>query len=245
MLEFERFYQKVNDDLKTIVEVEKDNIINAAKIMSDVVKNDGLVYTFGTGHSHMIAEEVFYRAGGLVPLYAIIEDGVSGNHEVSKSEFTERLEGYAANILNYHKPTSNDCMIIISNSGRNGVPVEMAQECRKRGIKTIAITSYTYSSQQSSRHSSGKRLYEEADIVIDNHSSFGDAWMQIEGLKQPLGPTSNIAANLIIHSLIIETISNLVKQGIDVPVFHSGNLDGAREKNDVYLEKYWSRVRVW
>lgn len=242
---YDVFADKVCNDIQRISNEESANIEAASKIMSDTLKRDGLIYTFGTGHSHMIAEEVFYRAGGLVPVYAIIEDGVSGNHDVTKSEYTERLEGYAKCIMDYHKPTSNDCMIIISESGRNSVPVEMAMECKARGIPCIAITSKTYSMGQPSRHKSGKRLCEVADIVIDNHTDFGDTCIKLDGLDQPIAPTSNIAANYIIHSLVIETINTLVKEGIDVPVFYSGNLDGAREKNDVMLEKYWSRIRVW
>lgn len=244
-MEFEKFSKMATDLIQEVTVKERENIGRAAEIMANAVRGDGLVFTFGTGHSHMIAEEIFYRAGGLVPVYAIIEDGVTGNHNVTKSEFTERLEGYAKLILDYHKPTPKDCMIIISNSGRNGVPVEMAQECKKRGIPTIAITSVAYSMGQPSRHSSGRRLCEEADVVIDNHSPFGDAGLKIPGLEQPVGPTSNLSANFIIHSLVIETIDRLVKSHFDVPVFWSGNLDGAREKNDVMLAKYWSRIRVW
>lgn len=242
---YEDFKTKIVGFLDQIETEEKENILKAAKIMSDTIKNGGLVYTFGTGHSHMVAEEVFYRAGGLVPLYAIIEDGVSGNHDVTKSEHVERLEGYAKCIMDYHKPTAKDCMIIISESGRNGVPIEMAMECKNRGIPSIAITSVTYSSGQSSRHSSGKRLYEVADVVIDNHSEFGDNCMHIENFEQPVGPSSNICADFIIHSLVLECIDNLVKEGIKPEVFYSGNLDGAREKNDVMLEKYWGRIRTW
>lgn len=242
---YEIFYDRVQQFLKDICNEEKINIDKAAQVMSKVISQDGLIYTFGTGHSHMIAEEIFYRAGGLVPVYAIIEDGVSGNHDVTKSEFTERLHGYAKCIMDYHKPSSHDCMIIISESGRNAVPVEMAMECKKRNIPCIAITGVTYSKGQSSRHESGKRLYEVADIVIDNHTLFGDTCMTIEGIQQPVGPTSNIAANFIIHSLVIETIAKCYHQNIEVPIFYSGNLDGAREKNDLMLDKYWGRIRTW
>lgn len=242
---YEEFAEKVCGFINDIKNDEAENMKTAAQIMGKVLLNDGLIYTFGTGHSHMIAEEVFYRAGGLAPVYAIIEDGVTGNHDVTKSEFTERLHGYAKCIMDYHKPTSNDCMIIISESGRNPVPVEMAMECKKRNIPVIAITGVTYSKGQSSRHESGKRLFEVADVVIDNHTAFADTCMRIEGLEQPVGPTSNIAAGYIIHSLIMMAIETLVKAGVEAPVFRSGNLDGAREKNDVLLEKYWSRIRTW
>lgn len=242
---FSEYAEKSIGFIKQIEEQEKDNIQKAAELVRDVIKRDGIVYTFGTGHSHLIAEEVMYRAGGLVPVYAIIEDGITGNHEVTKSEYTERLEGYAECILNYHKPTSNDCLIIISNSGRNGVTVEMAMEAKKRGIPTICITSVTYSMSQPSRHKSGKRLCELTDIVIDNCSVFGDACLKLEGLEQPVGPTSNFAATFIIHSVLVWAMELLLEDGVEVPVFWSGNMDGGREKNEYYLEKYWQRMRCW
>lgn len=244
-MSLELFAKNIHNLIDDIVETQSGKIREAAKVMADKVKNGGIIYTFGTGHSHTIAEEVMYRAGTIVPVYAILESGVTGDREVTKSEFTERLEGYAKIILNYHKVTKNDVLIIISNSGRNAVPVEMALEAKKREIPTIAITSVTYSSQQTSRHSSGKRLYEIADIVIDNCGVFGDASIKLEGLEQPVAPTSNIAANFIIHSLTMEAVISLLKEGIDPPVFWSGNLDGAREKNDEYLAKYWNKIRVW
>jgi len=242
---FNEYAEKSIGFIKQIQDQERDSIEKASELIRDVVKRDGIVYTFGTGHSHLIAEEVMYRAGGLVPVYAIIEDGITGNREVTKSEYTERLEGYAECILNYHKPTSNDCLIIISNSGRNGVTVEMAMEARKRGIPTVCITSVSYSMSQSSRHKSGKRLCELTDIVIDNCSVFGDACIQLEGLAQPVGPTSNFAATFIIHSILVCAIDLLLKDGVEVPIFWSGNMDGGREKNEYYLEKYWHRMRCW
>jgi uncharacterized phosphosugar-binding protein len=228
-----------------IVNSQKENIRKAAAIMADSVKSGGIIFTFGTGHSHMIAEEVMYRAGTLVPIYAILEQGVSGDRDVTKSEFTERLEGYAELILNYHKLTDKDVLIIISNSGRNAVPIEMAMGAKKRGIPVIAVTSLEYSKGQPSRHSSGKRLFELADVTIDNCGVLGDAVIKLDGLEQPVAPTSNLTANFIIHSLTMETVIALLDMGITPPVFFSGNLDGAREKNEEYLAQYWNRIRVW
>ena len=242
---FKEYTEKSIGFIQQIADQEYDNIEKAAEIVKNVIKNDGIVFTFGSGHSHLIAEEVMYRAGGLVPVYAILEDGVTGNREVTKSEYTERLEGYAAMIMNYHRPTSNDCLIIISNSGRNGVPVEMAMEARKRGIPTICITSVPYSQSQTSRHSSGKRLFELTDVVIDNCSVFGDACVQVEGIEPPVGPTSNFAATFIIHSILLCAMELAASEGFDVPVFWSGNMDGGREKNEKHLERYWARMRCW
>jgi uncharacterized phosphosugar-binding protein len=245
MMSIELYAEKIQKMIDQIVNSQKENIRKAAAIMADSVKSGGIIFTFGTGHSHMIAEEVMYRAGTLVPIYAILEQGVSGDRDVTKSEFTERLEGYAELILNYHKLTDKDVLIIISNSGRNAVPIEMAMGAKKRGIPVIAVTSLEYSKGQPSRHSSGKRLFELADVTIDNCGVLGDAVIKLDGLEQPVAPTSNLTANFIIHSLTMETVIALLDMGITPPVFFSGNLDGAREKNEEYLAQYWNRIRVW
>jgi uncharacterized phosphosugar-binding protein len=241
----ELYAEKIHGIIDKIVTTQKENILKAAGLMAEAVKNDGLIFTFGTGHSHMIAEEIMYRAGTIVPVYAILEQGVTGDREVTKSEFTERLDGYAELILNYHKLTPRDVLIIISNSGRNPVPVQMAMGAKKRGVPVIAVTSVEYSKAQPSRDKSGKRLFEVADVVIDTCGVLGDAIIKLDGLEQPVAPTSNLAANFIIHSLTMETVINLLNQGIKPPVFWSGNLDGAREKNEEYLQQYWNRIRVW
>lgn len=244
-MSIELYAEKVQKMIDQIVNSQKENIRKAAAIMADSVKSGGIIFTFGTGHSHMIAEEVMYRAGTLVPIYAILEQGVSGDRDVTKSEFTERLEGYAELILNYHKLTDKDVLIIISNSGRNAIPIEMAMGAKKRGIPVIAVTSLEYSKGQPSRHSSGKMLFELADVTIDNCGVLGDAVIKLDGLEQPVAPTSNLTANFIIHSLTMETVIALLDMGITPPVFFSGNLDGAREKNEEYLAQYWNRIRVW
>lgn len=242
---FDTFTQHVLDTIEKTAELERENILKAAKLMSDTIANDGLVYTFGTGHSYLIAKEIFYRAGGLVPIYCMMEESVAGNHEITKSSMVERLSGYAKIILDYHQPTSKDVVIIISNSGRNAVAVEMALECQLRNIKTIAITSVFYSKAQRSRHVSGKRLFEIADIVCDNHAGFGDATLEIMGLDQKVGPTSNITSGYIIHSMMVQAIENLVVNKKTAPVFYSGNLDGATEKNQELLSKYKHRIKVF
>lgn len=241
----ELFAEKIHKIINKITDTQKENILTAAGLMAKAVKSNGIIFTFGTGHSHTIAEEIMYRAGTLVPVYAILEQGVTGDREVTKSEYTEKLDGYAKLILDYHKVSANDVLIIISNSGRNSVPVQMALEAKKHSIPVIAITCVSYSKSQPSLDKSGKRLFEIADVVIDNCGVPGDAIIKLDGLEQPVAPTSNLAANFIIHSLTMETVIKLLEHGITPPVFWSGNLDGARKKNDVFLEKYWDRIRVW
>ena len=116
----------------------------AADLIAERVAAGGIIFTFGTGHSHELAEEVAYRAGGVVPVSPILEPSLTGSTEVGKSEFLERLEGFAPHILNYHNVRPEDVLVIISNSGRNAAPVEMAIEAHRRGIPVIALTSLDY-----------------------------------------------------------------------------------------------------
>ena len=241
-LEYAHAMQAVLDG---IVEQEMGKILQAADVIANAVAQNGILYTFGTGHSHVIAEDVAYRAGGLVPVDAILEASLTGHEKVRQSEFMERVEGMAAVILDYYKPSAKDAMVIISNSGRNAVPVEMALHARQRGLHVIAITSLAHSQGTTSRHSSGKKLYELADIVIDNHCIKGDAMIRMEGLPMPVGAGSGVAGLLIMHTIIVQTIQALLDRGIQPPVFMSGNLDGAEKINVPLRERYQGRIKIW
>jgi uncharacterized phosphosugar-binding protein len=231
--------------LQRIVATQMDPIERAAEIVATAIANDGIVYTFGTGHSHVIAEDVAYRAGGLAPLDAILEPSLTGHEKVSQSEYMERVEGMAAVILDYYRISSRDALVVISNSGRNAAPIEMAEGARARGVPVIAITSLQHSLGTSSRHSSGNKLYELADVVIDNCCPKGDCLLHLDGLKPPVGAGSGVAGLFIMHTIVVQTIQNLLDRGIQPPVFMSGNLDGSDKFNQVLLARYQGRIKIW
>ena len=231
--------------IKEIAESQKKSMSQAARMIADAVERDGIVYTFGTGHSHIIAEDVAYRAGGLVPVDAILEPSLTGHQQVHKSETMERVEGVAEVIFDYYGISEKDIMIVISNSGRNAAPIEMAQICQKHNVPVIAITSLQYSKSVSSRHSSGTKLYEHADVVIDNRGPLGDTLLELEGVSQPVGPGSGVTGLYILHSIIVQSIKNLADDGFDPPVFRSGNLDGSDEINKELLKRYQGRIKLW
>ncbi len=239
------YADKVQGTLLGIVDSQMDAILKAADIVADAVAKDGILYTFGTGHSHMIAEDVAARAGGLVPVDAILEPSLTGNQHVVKSEYMERIEGIAEIILNYYRLSPKDALIIVSNSGRNAAPIEMADIAQQRGIKVIAISSLEHSKGTTSRHSSGKKLYELADVVIDNGCPKGDCLLSLDGLAQPVGPGSGVAGMFIIHAIIVQSIQNLLERGITPPVFMSGNLDGHEKVNVPLMDRYWGRIKIW
>lgn len=229
-----RYYQAVNDLLARIAETQQENISGAAEAMTECIRRDGIVYLLGSGHSLAIAMEGYYRAGGLASV-DVIEDTTFGR--------AERVEGYAETVLKNYNIEPGSVVIIVSNSGRNAMPVETALWCRERGIKTIAITSLAHSKSVGSRHSSGKRLFEIADIVIDNCGVAGDAILEIEGLPGRACPTSGLAGMFIVESMVAQTIENLIKAGETPPVFISANLDGSDEHNQKLLARYINRVR--
>ena len=239
------YLQSCRETMEKLSTSQLPAIDAAAELIAERVAAGGIVFTFGTGHSHELAEEVAYRAGGIVPVSPILEPSLTGSTEVGKSEFLERLEGFAPHILDYHHVGPQDVLIIISNSGRNGVPVEMAIEAHRRGIPVIALTSLAYSHQVSSRAASGKKLYELADVVIDNCAPHGDAVVHLPGVPQPVGPLSTVGGAAVMHAVMVGVAERLVGKMDPVPVFWSGNLDGVTEKNYEMMAPYRARVRFW
>ena len=239
------YASRIQEILDGILSTQMEAILEAARIVAEAVAQDGILYTFGTGHSHVIAEDICSRAGGLAPVDAILEPSLTGNQQVVKSEYLERIEGVAEVILDYYRLTPKDALIIISNSGRNAAPIEMAEGARQRGVPVIAVTSLKHSKGTTSRHSSGKKLYELADVVIDNGCPKGDCVLTLEGLAQPVGASSGVEGMFIVHAIVVQAIQNLLDRGLEPPVFMSGNLDGHERINKPLLDRYWGRIKLW
>jgi uncharacterized phosphosugar-binding protein len=192
----------------------------------------------------MIAEEAFYRAGGLTAVNPILDERLAFFHGALESTRAEREEGYARALLSREQIAPEDTAILISNSGRNSAPVEMALEMKLRGIETIAITNVTQSARATSRHSSGKRLFEVADIVIDTCLGEGDAVLKLHGVAQPVGPSSTVAGAAVMNSIMIEAAAELVRMGKQAPVFPSANLASTTEETlSALFRPYRDRIR--
>lgn len=245
MTAMNEYTSKIITLVKDIEESQSVSMGKAARMMADALKRDGIIYTFGTGHSHIIAEDVAYRAGGLVPVDAILEPSLTGHQQVHKSETMERVEGMAQVIFDYYGITEKDIIIVISNSGRNAAPIEMAQICQQHNVPVIALTSMSYTNNVTSRHSSGTKLFEHADVVIDNRTPFGDCLIELEDVSQPIGPGSGVTGLYILHALMVQTIECLKDDGFEPPIFRSGNLDGSDVYNKAFLEKYHGRIKLW
>jgi uncharacterized phosphosugar-binding protein len=219
-----------------IADTQASPLTTAAEWVAEVVERDNMVYTLGSGHSLLIATELYYRAGGLAN-FDIVHDKTFGR--------LERLPGYAHVLLEQYPITENDLLIIVSNSGRNELPVEMAIEARQRHIRTIAITSLTHSSSVAPRTVSGHRLSEVVDLVIDNCGAVGDASVRLASAQGPVwvSPTSTAAGVFIANSIVALACQILIDKGIDPPVFASANIDQGDEKNGELLHFLRERVR--
>jgi uncharacterized phosphosugar-binding protein len=215
--------QRILERIKT---EQRNAILQAAKIVADAIRGGGIVHAFGSGHSHMIVEEAFYRAGGLAPVNPILDPPLVFFEGALASTEAERKLGYAAEILKREDVRPGDASILISNSGRNAVPVEMASEMRARRVPVIAITNLSQSRSTPSRHPSGKRLFELADVVIDNCIPDGDATTRLPGLEYAMGPASTVAGAAIMNSIMIEAALKLIETGTPVPVLASSNVAG-------------------
>jgi uncharacterized phosphosugar-binding protein len=235
-----KFFSAISDLQSKVFETQFETMTLVAKKMADVVEKDGRIFVFGTGHSHIMAEEAFFRAGGLVAVVPIFMTNFMLHEHVFLSSKLERTAGIAGPLLDEYKPKEGEMLFIYSNSGVNQVPVEMALEAKKRGLITVAVCSVEYA-KVAPISSLGKRLFEVADHTIDNCGRPGDALVQLEDTPLYVAPSSTIIGALIWNSLITEALSRLHSTVDLLPLAVSYNVEGSVEHNRQVLEK-WSKV---
>lgn len=228
--------------LQQVVRESGENIERAAQLVAEAMKLGGLEYVFGTGHSMLVALEAAFRAGELVRVYPILDLSMLGVPSALRASALEKLPGYAKAIVNSLRIVPNSVAIIVSNSGKNSGPVEMALELRSRGVKTIGITSFEYSRKLSPENPEAKKLYEVVDLVIDNKVPDGDAAYELsQGVR--IFPVSTIVNSFIVHLVNARAAEILIEQGYEPEVWTSVNIPGGRERNRSYIEKYFDVLR--
>lgn len=239
----EKFYDTVMSQLTRVRDEQGENIRRASQKIFDTVTGGGKVYVFGCTHAGILAQEAFYRTGGLVIINPILSPGLTCDVvPITATSALERVDGYAKIIANSVSLKEGDMIFIHSVSGRNNVTVELAQIARERGAYTVAITNIEYSEKSSSRHSSGKRLFEMCDMVIDDCGIFGDAALDVDGFAGKVAPTSTITGAFIVNAIVAETCDIFVKAGIEPPVFMSANIDGGDEYNARVMNRYKDKI---
>lgn len=235
------YINKIYDLINQVEKYEKANMEKSVSLICDCILNKKSIYTFGASHAGILSEELYYRAGGLMlfnPIFA--RELMLDNEPITLTSKMERCIGYGTVIAKSKvKFEENDILIVHSVSGRNPVTIELAMEAKKNGTKIIAITNLDYSKSVTSRHPSGKLLYELADIVLDNHGDIGDACVAVSGIEQKVSPTSTVIGAIIMNSIVASVAQELVERGMNKPpIFYSANLDGGDELNEKLYQEY-------
>ena len=247
MKSWQRYFTTMQEVVENVLNTQEDNMAKAAKILASTTKNEGIIHLFGSGHSSLIAEDVFWRAATLANVHAIFESAVAGINEVTKTSKIEKLEGIGQVIVEYNRVLPPDAIICISNSGNNAATVDVALAAKERGVPVIAITNVTYADQLTTHHSSGKKLKDVADVVIDNCSLYGDAAVELDGFPQKVGATSTIPAAFIVPALLVQTCENLLEDGVQPDVYYNGHLayedPNIKLHNDALVDKYFYKIR--
>ena len=237
-MKYLEYYGVIKDQLEAQFEQEGANIEKAAEYCATSVSAGRVIHVFGCGHSQMFAMEVFYRAGGLVPVNALLIPHLALFPKAKLSSLQERVEGFADRYLSLEDVDARDTMIIVSISGRNAAVVDMALEAKRVGMKVVALVSKQFAGSTTSRHSSGKNLMDVADVVIDVKCVSGDAALQIDGLEPHFCGTSTVLGMSIMESIIAQTVENCMKAGYVPPIYVSSNLDRGDAINDKHIKNY-------
>jgi uncharacterized phosphosugar-binding protein len=230
--------------LLRIRDEEQDALEQAAKIMADAVEQGHCLFAFGCTHSSLPIQDLVYRAGGFMLVNPIYGPGIAALDikPTTISSAMEQMQGYAKVILDNSPAKAGDVLILVSVSGRNAVPVELAQLARERGLKVIGVTSKEYSQAVSSRHPSGKKMHDFADIILDNKAPKGDAVLEDKGVMQRFNPVSGVTSTAILQALVAATIEELLQRGFTPPVFLAANVDGGAEYNARLIKQYHDRI---
>ncbi|AYN40780.1 sugar isomerase domain-containing protein [Streptomyces dangxiongensis] len=230
--------------LQRVRDEEAGAITAAGTLLADTVAAGGRLFAFGAGHSSLAAQDVVYRAGGLALMNLLAVPGVVGVDvtPATLGSALERVDGLASAVLGTSPVRAGDALLIISLSGRNALPVEMAQGARALGVKVIGVTSVAYATDTTSRHASGTFLKDHCDIVLDSKIAVGDAELTLDTIPAPFAPASTVVTTALVQAVMATAAAALADRGIEPPLLRSGNVDGGHEWNGRVMEEYGDRI---
>ncbi|GAA3844975.1 SIS domain-containing protein [Streptomyces coacervatus] len=240
----DQFFDAAIELLQRVRDEETQSITAAGTLLADTVADGGRLFAFGAGHSSLAAQDVVYRAGGLALMNLLAVPGVVGVDVMPATlgSALERVDGLASAVLDCSPLRSGDALVIISLSGRNALPVEMAMKARTLGVKVIGVTSVAYATETRSRHTSGTYLRDHCDIVLDSKIAIGDATLTVDTVPAPFAPASTVVTSAILQAVMATAAGALAERGIEPPLLRSGNVDGGHEWNRRVMEEYGDRI---
>ncbi|MFV0255069.1 MAG: sugar isomerase domain-containing protein [Erysipelotrichaceae bacterium] len=241
------FYDEISKLLDVVYDSQHENITKAADIMANSIANGGVIHVFGSGHSVGFGLEMKNRIGSLACIHSIqttdfvVKGKITLEDLKDPDNIFERRPGIADKMYDLYDMHASDCFIIISNSGINGLVIDMAIKAREKGHKVIVVTSWQHTNAEDSRHPSGKKLYQLGDVVIDNCGPQGDALLQTDSVEKVCS-VSSITGACIAQTLTSETCQLLKEKGLEAPILWDESLHQAQEHNDAIRNKYQGRV---
>jgi uncharacterized phosphosugar-binding protein len=240
----DRFFDAAIGLLQRVRDEEAEHIDAAGRLLADTVAAGGRLFAFGAGHSSLAAQDVVYRAGGLALMNLLTVPGVVGVDVMPATlgSALERVDGLATAVLDCSPLRAGDTLVIISLSGRNALPVEMAMTARARGVQVIGVTSVTYAAETAPRHSSGTYLKDHCDVVLDSKIAIGDAELTLDTVPAPFAPASTVVTSALLQAVVATAAADLAARGIEPPMLRSGNVDGGLEWNARVFEEYGERI---
>ncbi|AZP18596.1 SIS domain-containing protein [Streptomyces aquilus] len=240
----DRFLDAAIGLLQRVRDEEAEPIATAGTLLADTVAAGGRLFAFGAGHSSLAAQDVVYRAGGLALMNLLAAPGMVGVDVMPATlgSALERVDGLASTILDCSPLRAGDALVIISLSGRNAMPVEMAMTARARGVKVIGVTSVAYATETRSRHSSGTYLKDHCDVVLDSKIAIGDAELTLDTVPAPFAPASTVVTSALMQAMVATAATSLAERGVEPPMLRSGNVDGGLEWNERVFDEYGDRI---
>ncbi|WP_432353512.1 sugar isomerase domain-containing protein [Sporosarcina sp. A2] len=236
------YISEITTLLKIVEESSKEPIEHAATKIAERIKRGGIIQLFGSGHSQLLAQEGYFRAGSLACVQPISIGPLMLHEGALLSSENEKDAEFSKTFLTTLDIRPEDVVIIISNSGRNPVPIDVAEYAESQGAYTVSIQSLLYTEEEHpSRHSSGKRLEKMVSVVLDTKVPSGDGIMHIDGIQ--CGPASSVSGNALLHALFCESVERMSANGMEPPVFKSGNLEGNATHNDALVAHYSDRIQ--
>jgi uncharacterized phosphosugar-binding protein len=236
------YFKEIELLIKKVIQEEQQSVEEIAAEMTKRLSLGGIVQLFGSGHSHLIAEEPFFRVGGLVPVRPIIVESLKLHNGASQASANEKDPEFTRKFAEQLDIRAEDVVIIISTSGRNVVPIDVAYIAKESGAYVVSLQSLTYNaSEQPSKHHSGNRLEDVTEAVLNTHVTVGDGLLMTEGI--PYAPASGVIGNMLLHATFSRVIGMMIESGIEPPIFKSANLDGSSAHNEQMIATYGKRIK--
>lgn len=242
------YYKEILSYLEEIMETEVNSMKKAAQAIANEIKRDKIFYVYGPGgHSNLASQEIFFRAGGLMHVSAILDEGTLLSSGALRSMAIERIPGYGRVVLDDYNLKKGDLLMIINAYGINAATIDAALYAKEMGLKTIGISSFEHAintpDDHPARHPSKKNLQEIVDIAIDSKIKIGDAVVEIEGLEQKVGAVSTFTNAFILNNITIEATRILAEQNLHPPIWKSGNATGGDEWNNQFISRFKGKIK--